>query len=269
MSDIDHAAEMQAGRRFAFGENWARFLSTLDEKRIEQAKASLQSTLGMETLSGKSFLDVGSGSGLFSLAARMLGSRVCSFDYDPKSVACTSELKSRYFADDPEWRIEEGSALDPDYLDKLGKFDVVYSWGVLHHTGEMWRALDLVARCVKVGGNLFIALYNDQGWISTYWLGVKRLYNAHLVGKWLTVAFHFPYLVVARAIARAMTGRLRHERGMALWNDMHDWLGGLPFEVTSQDAVVRFYERRGLILQRRKNVGNRHGCNEFVFAKTR
>ena len=51
-----------------------------------------------------------------------------SFDYDPQSVACTQELKRRYFAEDEQWIIEEGSVLDRNYLSRLGRFDVVYSW---------------------------------------------------------------------------------------------------------------------------------------------
>src|SRR5213076_551237 len=128
--------------RFAFGRNWARFLRHLNEDRILAAETSLCSMLELKSLEGKAFLDIGSGSGLFSLAARRLGARVHSFDYDSQSVACTSELKRRYFADDADWTIEEGSALDADYLKSLGTFDVVYSWGVLHHTGQMWQALE-------------------------------------------------------------------------------------------------------------------------------
>ena len=68
--------------------------------RIEEAKASLKQMLDVDSLTGKTFLDVGSGSGLFSLAAIMLGVKVYSFDYDPQSVACTTELKRRYFPND-------------------------------------------------------------------------------------------------------------------------------------------------------------------------
>src|SRR3989442_3589142 len=136
-----HSEEILGGERFAFGENWARFLALLDDQRIRDAEESLQSELEVENLAGKSFLDVGSGSGLFSLAARRLGARVHSFDFDPHSVACTAELKRRYFPDDPEWRVERASALDENYLKTIGTVDVVYSWGVLHRTRAKWPAL--------------------------------------------------------------------------------------------------------------------------------
>src|SRR5438105_15936615 len=130
-----HADEITRGRRFEFGKNWSRFLDVLDDERIREAEESLKKMLEVESLAGKSFLDIGSGSGLFSLAARRLGARVHSFDYDPQSVPCAAELKRRYFTDDAAWTIEEGSALDEQYVRALGTFDVVYSWGVLHQTG--------------------------------------------------------------------------------------------------------------------------------------
>src|SRR5205807_740046 len=130
---------------------------------IAEAESSLKRMLEVESLAGRSFLDIGSGSGLFSLAARRLGARVRSFDYDPQSVACTRELRRRFYPDDADWQIEEGSVLDEGYVRALGTFDVVYSWGVLHHTGAMWRALAHAALPVAVGGKLFIAIYNDTG----------------------------------------------------------------------------------------------------------
>ncbi len=253
--------------RFAFGANWRRFLEDIDTARVQAAEQSLRSMLDMPDLRGLRFLDIGCGSGLFSLAARRLGATVVSFDYDPDSVACAEELKRRLDPGGADWRIEKGSALDEEYLRGLGLFDVVYSWGVLHHTGAMWRALDLAAVAVAPGGRLFIAVYNDQGWISRYWLGVKRLYNAGALGRWAMIALHAPYLYFLRGLVRALRGRRRLPRGMALWRDMCDWLGGLPFEVVRPGKIVEFYAARGFDSGVVKTCGRRHGCNEFVFRR--
>lgn len=146
-----HANEVAQGQRFEFGKNWGHFLNVLNEERIRVAEDSLKEKLKVEDLSGKSFLDLGSGSGLFSLVARRLGARVHSCDFDPQSAACTRELRRRYFPDDPDWKVEEGNVLDREYIESLGRFDVVYSWGVLHHTGDMWRALGNTWLAVKPG----------------------------------------------------------------------------------------------------------------------
>src|SRR5688572_6917957 len=165
------------GARFAFGENWRRFLKWLNDDRIALAEDSLRVLLDSSTLSEKKFLDIGSGSGLFSLAARRLGARVRSFDYDFESVACTAALRERYCPNDPEWIVERGSVLDEPYLSRLGTFDVVYSWGVLHQTGDMWRALEYVHKLVAPGGRLVIAIYNDAGGQSVRWKWIKQTYN--------------------------------------------------------------------------------------------
>ena len=259
-----HRAEVLRRTRFEFGANWSRFLSVLNEQRIKQAEESLCTYLGVSNLSGQRFLDAGSGSGLFSLAARRLGATVHSFDFDPQSVACTRELKNRYFSQDEQWVVEEASVLDRDYLAALGTFDVVYSWGVLHHTGAMWQALGNVASLPAANGRLFIAIYNDQGWISKYWLKVKQAYARNVVFRLLVLLVHAPYLFGVRFLVRAATGRLHLERGMSLWYDMIDWVGGYPFEVARPEEIFDFYRDRGLQLTRLKTNAGRHGCNEFV-----
>jgi 2-polyprenyl-6-hydroxyphenyl methylase/3-demethylubiquinone-9 3-methyltransferase len=253
--------------RFGFGKNWKHFLEIVNDARISSAEKSLKEMLQINDLNGKRFLDIGSGSGLFSLAARRLGAHVYSFDFDPESVACTRQLKEQYSACDGEWVIEEGSVLDVGYLRSLGKFDVVYSWGVLHHTGSMWTALQNAAFPVTRGGKLFIAIYNDQGWISRYWMMVKRIYNKNVPFRMGLILFHFPYLFGMRYIIRLLTGRFKEERGMSLWYDMIDWLGGYPFEVAKPEEILALYVRLGFVLEKLKTCRGRHGCNEFVFIK--
>lgn len=259
------AGEIEDGQRFAFGRNWSRFLSKLTPPRVEAARQSLVSWLGTDNLAGRSFIDVGSGSGVFSLAARSLGARVTSFDYDPDSVACAIHLKASHFPGSAEWTIETGSVLDLNYLATLGRHDIVYSWGVLHHTGAMHAALHNVVALVKPQGQLFIAIYNDQAWISQYWVAVKRLYNRHAVGRWLMIAVHAPYLFGLRYLVRQFRRGTSVERGMSLWYDMLDWLGGYPFEVAKPEDIVAFYRDRGFELERLRTCYGRHGCNEFLF----
>jgi 2-polyprenyl-6-hydroxyphenyl methylase/3-demethylubiquinone-9 3-methyltransferase len=262
-----HKDELERGDRFAFGANWSRFIGLLTEEKIGAAENSLCEMLKIESLKGKAVLDIGSGSGLFSLAAKRLGAKVHSFDYDPQSVRCTEELKLQYFKEDTEWTVEEGSVLELKFLERLGHFDVVYSWGVLHHTGQMWHALDNVASRVQLNGSLFLAIYNDQGWISKYWLIVKRVYNRNAIGRMVMTIIHAPYLFGLRYLVRALTGRLLVERGMSLWYDMLDWLGGYPFEVATPEAIFKFFQGKGFVLENLKTCRGRHGCNEFVFRK--
>jgi len=261
-----HSQEVNRGGRFAFGENWARFLSVLDEERIMQAEVSLKKMLEVSDLRGRSFLDVGSGSGLFSLAARRLGAQVHSFDYDPQSVACTRELRRRYFEDDANWVVEEGSVLDVDYLRRLGQFDIVYSWGVLHHTGAMWRALGNVDGSVGKSGKLFIALYNFQPFASSYWSFVKKTYNKHRFTRPIFIAVHSIYPMLPSVVLRKLQHR-KYSRGMSAWYDLIDWLGGYPFEVAKPEQVFDFYRQRGYQLVKLQTVGGRLGCNEFVFQR--
>jgi len=274
------AHEVESEDRFGFGKNWIRFLRVLNDERIKEAEQSLRGMLEVDNLVGKSFLDVGSGSGLFSLAARRLGARVYSFDFDSHSVACTAELRRRYFPDDPQWKVERGSALDSSYLKSLGRFDVVYAWGVLHHTGAMWQALANVEPAVADGGRLFIAIYNDQLHWSGVWTAIKKLY-VHL-----PLVLRVPYtaaLIVfmqaktapgslltfqPRRFIHSWTQYARTSRGMSRWHDMIDWIGGYPFEVAKPEQIFDFYRAKGFVLLKLKTCAGGKGCNEFVFQRT-
>lgn len=265
------AQEVEKGQRFEFGKNWKEFLSTLSDDRIKIAENSVREMLESNNLRGKSFLDIGSGSGLFSLAARRLGATVRSFDYDPLSVACTQELRSRFFPDDREWIIEQGSMLDKEFLKSLGNFDIVYSWGVLHHTGNMWEALENITSLVKKNGILFIAIYNDQEKKSKFWWKVKRMYCSSNLGKLFVSSIFIPY-----AFSRTLTTSIirnenlfsahKKNRGMSIVNDWFDWLGGFPYEVAKVEDIFQFYKTKGFKLRNLKTTLSL-GNNEFVFVK--
>lgn len=273
-----HGKEVASGDRFEFGKNWSAFLSVLDDERIATAVDSLKTMLEVETLEGKTFLDIGSGSGLFSLAARKLGARVHSFDFDSNSFACTQELRNRYFPGDPNWRVEQGSALDAEYVAGLGKFDIVYSWGVLHHTGEMWRALENAVIPTTSGGKLFIALYNDTGSQAKRWHWIKKTYCRlpSLLKTPFAVAVILPD--EAKSLIKSIVTlkpanyvrswtQYKNGRGMNRWYDIIDWVGGFPYEVATVDEIFDFYKARGFSLTKVKSKGVGLGCNEFVFER--
>jgi 2-polyprenyl-6-hydroxyphenyl methylase/3-demethylubiquinone-9 3-methyltransferase len=263
--------EFRSGNRFRFGRNWQRFLSTVDERRIQQAKQRLEEILGVSSLNNKSFLDIGSGSGLHSLAARRLGAYVTSFDYDPESVQTTHQLRRMLGFDDRTWKIEVGSVLDSAYLSSLGQFDVVYSWGVLHHTGAMWQALENVQPLVKDGGKLYIAIYNDAGKSSRKWLKRKKTYCGlpsplkPLYFLWIYTPVELRRMGVLKALGKGRLAQLpatflaylgewkvyREQRGMSRFHDLVDWIGGYPYEFAKDRRGPKAARRRCRASRRR------------------
>ncbi len=265
----------EEGRRFYFGKNWTNFLRRLNEERIKEAEDALKDKLGLESLNGLRFLDIGSGSGLFSLAAKRLGAEVVSFDYDADSVACAEYLKEHYFSGDQFWTILQGSVLDRGFIEGLGSFDIVYSWGVLHHTGNMLLALENAVIPVKKNGVLFISIYNDQGWASRHWKMIKKIYVSGYRGRVIISALYIPYTMLRDFIGNYLNPvrvikfyrDYYKQRGMSRWHDIIDWIGGYPFEVAKPEMIFEFYRDRGFSLQGLQTCGGGLGCNEYVFRK--
>lgn len=263
--------------RFKFGKNWKAFSKTLNEVKIQASIINVSCLLGEESLSGKSFLDIGCGSGLSSLAAIRLGAKVRGFDYDQDSVeAAQSNLTS--FAENDDWTISSGSVLDEEYMSSLGKFDVVYSWGVLHHTGNMWPGIDLASKAVKEGGKFALAIYNDQGGASNRWKSVKRAYVKSPFFIQFLIALFFAIFFESRAFLIRLVrlqnplpfsdwNKRKLDRGMSVWHDVVDWVGGYPFEVAKPEEIFGFLYDRGFTLEGMYTCGGGQGCNEFLFLK--
>ena len=270
--NIEAAEAAREAVSFSFGANWKKFLQRFDDETLVKAEQSLVGFSRISRLDDQDFLDVGSGSGLSSLVAIRLGARrVVSVDVDPSSVDCATALRERFQIDERRWSVYRGSALDASFMKSLGRFNYVHSWGVLHHTGDMWRALDnLLQSNVAGNGLLHLALYNRHR-TSQRWLAIKRLCNRSprvwfpLV-KWGYVGGLFSKLALRGKSPLRYVRQYGSERGMNFYRDIDDWLCGLPYEFATPDETVDFLSDRGLHLIRLRTTQS-CGCNEFLFCK--
>jgi len=255
------------GITFSFGENWQSFLKHVSKEAIEMALADTREWI--PDVAGRSVIDVGCGSGLSSLAFHLRGAKpIVSFDVDPRSVAATRSIRARA-GDPPDWQVLDGSALDAAFLTAFAeRFDIVYSWGVLHHTGAMWSAIANVCRLVKPGGLLWIALY-AKGPLYPRHLALKQAYNrAGRFGKWYIERKHIWWYMKQRMRSgrNPFTWNQRRVRGMDIWHDILDWLGGLPYEVATVPEVEAFMQERGFLT--RKVLPSDEGGNHiFLFQR--
>lgn len=278
-------------KKFAFGSNWKRFVSNaLTEERLREAQQSLLAYIPEEDYTGL-FIDIGCGSGIFSLAALKIGcSRCVSIDVDRESLEAARMVKERYAgsASFALWDVIYGDILNHHDTDSfIGQGDIVYSWGVLHHTGDMYRAILNAARLTKPGGYFIIALYNRAP-SSPLWLRVKRAYvHAPAFFQAVMVWFFYGYAMALFGMSYLMkmlvgrSARLpKQRRGMSHFYNMVDWVGGYPYEYATYEEVVAYVGTLGFVLAKApsalssranhwwdritfKNTGN----NEFVFKK--
>lgn len=253
---------------FKFGENWASFSKQLDETRIEDAMQSLTSLFGEGALKSKSFLDIGCGSGLFSIAAARLGARkVVGMDVDSISVTVSQANALQWLHDPSAVSLRQLSALDTEQMDALGQFDVVYSWGVLHHTGNMALALENAARRVAPGGRFMVAIYNRH-WSSGIWKIIKWFYNrVGRVGQKIIVWIFTPIIFIAKWLV-TFKNPLKMRRGMDFMHNIVDWVGGYPYEYAGVEEMTRSLKGLGFDAVEARNANTPIGCNEFICRKT-
>ncbi|MBN1992342.1 MAG: class I SAM-dependent methyltransferase [Anaerolineae bacterium] len=257
---------------FDFGRNWQDFSAAkLDNQRLQAAVQSLQDLIGAKNIVGRSFLDIGCGSGLFAIAAAQSGAaRVVGFDLNPTAIEVSTRNALRLKKQGDALAAPHlcvGNVLDQAFLAQLGTFDLVYAWGSLHHTGAMWQAIRNAASLVEPErGSLVMAIYNYH-WSSPIWQQIKWLYNLSPgPGRWLLNYLFGAIIYAAKAL---VTGRnpLAKERGMDFWYDVIDWLGGYPYEYASPTDIVNFIEAEGFQIERIVAPTVPTGCNEFVFRR--
>jgi SAM-dependent methyltransferase len=260
---------------FEFGDNWKNYSKTVDQKRIDSAIEGLRK-LFPGGLTGKTFLDIGCGSGLHSLAALSLGAAsVTAIDIDENSVATTRGLLAKY-APGSNWNTQILSIFGA-LPDTLGKFDVVYSWGVLHHTGDMWLAIECATRFVNPGGQFAIAIYSATK-CDAMWKVEKKFYSrASRPIQWsIRQLYMAAFLTGKTLLGRNPISYVRNyseARGMNFSHDAHDWLGGYPYETARAPEIRDRVGKMGFIEERSFPVpvsiglvGSR--CHEFVFRRT-
>lgn len=259
---------------FSFGKNWQRFLEGINDTTLSRAKESLTNFTGLADFRGKTFLDIGCGSGIFSYAAAELGAkRVVSIDIDPFSVTCAEHMRSK--SSHEHWNVQHASVLDDSAMQRLGEFDIVYSWGVLHHTGSMWQAVRAAAHRVAPGGLFYIALYNRlEGRFGTpYWLFVKKLYNKHpWFGKYVLENVYAAWFILLMLLRGKNPVReirsYKNKRGMSWRRDITDWLGGYPYEAATVEEVFRFMKKEfPTFTLRNIKTTNHIGTNWYLFVR--
>ena len=269
---------MPAGSRFAFGDNWASYAKLVGEEQIESARQGLLKLLPAASFEGRSFLNIGCGSGLHALAAAKLGVRhVLAIDLDPKSVATTEALLARHGGSVP-WTVRRADVFDLQPK-QHGRYDIVYSWGVLHHTGDVAEAIGKAAALVALGGHFAFALYRPTR-LDRIWVAEKRWYakagpRAQRLARSIYVALLRARLALTGQSFRAYLDSY-NARGMDFGHDVHDWLGGYPYETIAAAAVEALMTQLGLQKVREFAISRSarplglfgSGCDEYVYRRT-
>ncbi len=261
--------------RFEFGKNWQRYLQKhYSEKRVEISKTKILEFLEVTTLEGKTFLDLGCGSGIHSLAAlRVKAKKVTSIDVDQDSIRATHWLQKKEAWNTSIWEVRQGSVLDEAFMLSLERANLVYAWGSLHHTGDLWRALDLTSRTVAEGGELYLAVYDEavfQNPLPAYWIELKQRYNGAGFWKkrWMEVCYIWQFDMNGKvwrlpSLFKRIWSYSKN-RGMDYYTDTRDWLGGYPIEFARREDVICFFEKRGFVL---KKIATGHANAEYLLAR--
>jgi 2-polyprenyl-3-methyl-5-hydroxy-6-metoxy-1,4-benzoquinol methylase len=264
--------------QFDFGKNWEDFSrNALDPEKVRQAQVDFQKLLSEIPLEGRSFLDIGFGQGLSLLSAASAGARCLGIDINPRCLQVLDQNRKTFFPDIGGERIAclQGSILDPESIHKLQshsfskdeRFEIVHSWGVLHHSGAMLQAIQNSANLVSSHGHLVLAIYQAH-WSSPLWKLIKYVYNrSPVLAQWFLILIFYPMIYLAKWLVTRKNPKNKN-RGMDFYHDVIDWVGGHPYEYATQAQIVSYLKELGFELIRFFPPATPIGCMEFVFRNT-
>jgi len=256
---------------FDFGENWVAYSrEALTKEKVESARIDFKQLYSGISFEGKRFLDIGFGQGLALLFAKEMGAIVTGCDINHKCKE-SLEITKQVVGYKGEITTIIGSILSKETMNALrgdcnNKFDIVHSWGVLHHTGSMYKSLKDVTTLVENDGYIVLAIYNRH-WSSPLWRFIKFVYcyMPQMVQK-LLIAGLTPIIVASKFI---VTGKnpLKCKRGMSFFHDVTDWIGGYPYEYASSEEICSIMRSKGFTCVRTVLAEVPTGCNQFVFKR--
>lgn len=258
---------MEGVMRFAFGKNWQSYSAkSLTPACIEKSRQAFRELVSGIDLQGRNFIDIGYGQGLSLIAAAQMGAKVLGIDVDKDNIEALRRVQQT-IGYSGVLEVRNVSILDEGFIDACrGRYDVVHSWGVLHHTGNMMKAIKNACALVGEGGYFICAIYNRH-WSSPLWRIIKWSYNI-LPGvlQHAMIALLYPVIYVAKFLVTGQSPK-RMERGMDFMHDVVDWIGGYPYEYADIEEIQNSVCRYGFLCLRVRPARVPTGCNEFVFKK--
>lgn len=254
---------MKMKKVFNFGKNWKHYSkNALNQNKLNATIRSIDK-LTDNKIQNSRFLDIGCGSGIFSVAASKAGAKeVVGFDISQESIEASRYNKKRFYPQG-NMTFHKKSILNTD-INNFGKFDIVYSWGVLHHTGHMWKAINNSLKLVKANGLFIIAIYNRH-WSCPLWKIIKKLYNISpkIIQK-IMIGFFYWIIAITKFIVTCKNPFTKR-RGMNFYHDVIDWVGGYPYEYASKRQIKKYVQNKGFRLIKFFKSPVPTGCNEYVF----
>jgi 2-polyprenyl-6-hydroxyphenyl methylase/3-demethylubiquinone-9 3-methyltransferase len=266
----------KSSRHYSFGKNWLEYSQSINSIHVDHVTSDLSRLLNLKDLTQKSVLDIGCGSGVHDVGFYQLGCRnLTAIDYDQDCITATNQTLEK-FCPGSGYKILQGDILSSK-TQSLGKFDIVYSWGVLHHTGNLLEAICKASTLVAREGHLAIALYRKT-LMCGFWKAEKRLYSRlpRIFQRFLELIyisfFSIALLFTQKTSITNYIESYSSKRGMNFFADVKDWLGGYPYESISPHELRKLMSSLGFrqvySLEGNSRIGIfGSGCDEFLFQK--